>query len=351
MKIAVIGHCPNSLKLAESLAQEGAAVSYYGPGTTECSGVTIKAQPVVRFSKSFLYPTEQLPTGQTRLRDLFRVISWQASCSEELQEMPLASELREELAREYEVFEDVDAVFEFTRRPSYVGMGPGGSEVLNEPQLKPFLIHELDDQALERCRATERIVVVGDGRRTRDLLLELKEWASCPKHQLSLVTWRPQALSRFQQDQALQDQLAGLLQQWRERTEQFQRSLREWRDLPEEQRARLTTPEEPVAPLVFYESFTVTSVDRMSNTDELFLTIESPSFRGRKSDIIKILPADVIVNLAPLEQEPGLGVGLRADEPGYYRFSSDLTEQEIFQQMQEVWSDLTKYFTRAHPSE
>lgn len=335
MKIAVIGPTQPSRIAAERFAREGAYV------------VQFHSSQIKRVHKRFLGPNEM---PEARLKDLFRVVrKMDPTDSELLQTMPMADDLKAELRRSHEGFEDFDLVLEFEDQYQVGGLGPGGSLVLHEDLSPKGLIYGLSELSSPKVQQYSRIALVGEGYLTAQALLELRPWLSVVGHSLTVITPEKSWLKELRTSDSeniipvVDEFLNELMQTWRARAESFSQELHAWR-AELEKGSKQVAPSEPIAPLTLFEGFNVTSIDRLSDRDELYLTIESPFWRGQTQDVIKILSLDCVCGLVPSPQTLGRGLALK--EPGFYRLTLN-DQHDLETSLEQVWNDVLKYFSRS----
>jgi hypothetical protein len=88
----------------------------------------------------------------------------------------------------------------------------------------------------------------------------------------------------------------------------------------------------------------VTSVDRLLDKNEVFVTIESPDFRKNKSETIelKTLAVDAVLVSQGYFPHSILKQGMKEIEPGYYQMDSiDL--------LNDIESNILSFFQKASP--
>ena len=105
---------------------------------------------------------------------------------------------------------------------------------------------------------------------------------------------------------------------------------------------------EPKAQITIHEGYDVTSIDKLLDREELYITIESPDFRVhalKGNDIITLASDNVLVCRG--HQKLNLAQGSLLDkEAGYYKIElNDLNSVE--EKILEVQNDILKYFSKA----
>jgi hypothetical protein len=335
MKIAVIGPPQLTHIVAERFSKEGAQVAIFS------------ASSLKRVHKRFLGPRE---IGHGRLVDLFRVVTKvDPAQSELLETMPMAQELKTELRRPHEGFEDFDLVIEIDDPYQVGGLGPGGSLVLHEDLNPQGLVYGLSSLQTSEVQSSPRLALVGEGFLTAQALLDLRPWLLTPGHSLTIVTPEKAWLSELRQsgqDQLISEVdkfLSELMQKWKHKADEFSKELHAWRAQLETGN-KVAAPVEPTAPLIIYEGFNATSIDRLSDREELYLTIESPAWRGQAQDVLKILALDCVCGLVSSPQR--LAVGMAEKEPGYYQLTFQ-DQHDLATSLEQVWHDILTYFSRS----
>ena len=92
----------------------------------------------------------------------------------------------------------------------------------------------------------------------------------------------------------------------------MKKSLREWRDLEDYMKAKIPRPQEPSKNPAFFCGFNTTSVDKLIDRKEVFVTIEDAPFKSN-SNSIKTIPCDKVAVLTGYECSHHLFEGLKAD--------------------------------------
>ncbi len=299
---------------------------------------------VARVQKRFLTSFDGL-TGADRMKDLFRVVTIEDGEESDLFSDPEFVEkvdlsVRTELKRSHELFHDFDLVIEsLDAFGVQTGLGVEGSLALNEKFHQEKLTNNLSDFT------GKTLAIIGSEETAAMTLLSLKEWLNRPGHQVSLITAEQNAFvnQNFLFSHALKEFLNELLAKWQKSCETFSQNLREWRELSDEDKKRMVKPSEPFPPLVLYEGFTVTAVDRLSDQDKFFLTFETPEFRNHGKEILKTLAVDQIISVQDRVLPKAI---MPAGEPGYYQLSRTYGPNlELL--LQEIFNDICQFFQKA----
>lgn len=319
-----------------------------------------KAGEVLRVHKRFLHIDETIPK-RSRLHDLFRVIysvNPKEAILKQLEENPemfkqLGEQVVNSLHMPVESFEDFDIVIEARGRgKSPVALGPSNTLALNEINIKNTapLFYEKDIFSNLDLSGKTKLVVVGNNESAVLTLLKCKEWLfSAPDHSLAWIT--PTPANKKYKNEWINSKLLELMNFSNDFFEkekiEFEKKIREWRDLEDYIKVKVPKPIEPEAKLQIFQGYDVTSVDRLLDREGVFATIESPDFReyAPKNDL-KTLPADAIFVGAGVEDEESFTKGILKDEPGYYRLdASDLNEG--FAMIKIIEEKIMAFFSRA----
>lgn len=299
-----------------------------------------KTAEVKRVHKRFLSKKENIP-GRTRLHDLFRVVYTldpKDSILKQVEEFPeafdqLGSEVVSSLSESVEGFHDYDLVID--ARGKFVHPNPMGAsnafalneERLNNPNIvfygKDFLVKSPD------FSQAKHIALVGSGESVALSLLQLKNWfiknvnvrlylfcdETRPFENIS-NTWMQNSLKNFFDETS---------RGFEEAKDNFEKAIREWRDLEDFEKAKIQKPVEPVSRLLIFPGFSVTAIDKLLDREGVFITAERASFRegagmSEEQEAIKTVPADFIIvgKGYRTDIKDQLNSGLSDDEPGYY---------------------------------
>lgn len=308
----------------------------------------LQTRVVARIQKRFLTSYDQL-TGPERMKDLFRVVTIENGEQSDLFSDPEFVEkvdlaVRAELKRSHELFQDFDLVIEsLDAFGLQTGLGVDGSLALNEKFYQDQFCQF--NTFSKNGPLGKTLAIIGSEETAAMALLSLKDWLRLPGHQLSVITAEQTAFHQqnFLLSSALKSFLADLLKDWQISCEKFSQDLRQWRELSEEEQKRSSKPAEPSPPLVLYEGFTITAVDRLSDQDKFFLTLETPDFRNHGKEIIKTLAVDQILSV----QDKALPKAIfPATEPGYYQLSRAYGE-DLELSLQEIFNDICQFFQKA----
>ena len=317
-----------------------------------------RAGEVLRVHKRFLIPEEIIP-NKSRLHDLFRVIfsvNPKEAILKQLEENPemfkqLGEQVVYSLHQPVESFEDFDIVIEATGfGKSSLGMGPSNAMALNENNLKETAALFYQKDIFSKCNfeGKKHLVLVGHGESAILALLKCKDWIfSDPKNSLSWISSIP--VNRKTANDWLNLELEKLLNYSESLFDKEKiEFMHDWRDLEDYVKVKIPKPIEPEAKLKIFEGYNVTSVDRLMDREGVFATIETPDFREyvKNPNDLKTLPAEAILIATGINHEDSLAVGIKSDEPGFYRLdASDLSEG--LAQIKIIEEKILNFFSRA----
>ena len=257
---------------------------------------------LIRVQKQFLHPEEEIE-NRSRLVDLFRVtygLNASGLVEEQLAENPelaekIGSEILESLKNQVESFEDFDLVVD-ARGPFQTPhrMGAGYDYALNEAALSElgmiYYGHEFPVEKIEKEYKT--VTLVGDGELAAIQLCLLEKWLAHSGHELNIVTHQSSAFEKFLADKTqsigLKTKVRSIITQymkdWRIECENIEKEILKWRELDPHEKAKIPRPEFPDPKVKLYEGYTITSVDKLTDRDQLFLTLELPAWKNRDND-------------------------------------------------------------------
>ena len=286
---------------------------------------------VLRVHKRFLDLDEEIE-GRTRLFDLFRVVylinpnedSFSEKSLDKKTLDSLGDDVINSLKTPMEQFNDFDIVIDAS---GVLGnpkkMGPSSTLALNESSLslkeKVFYGIESFKSLLPSKENIKKLTIIGSGESSGKLLLNVKDLIEKESMQVSLVTTEDEAFQKIlknpKQDSFLKE-LNDFLEErkvsFENKRTSFEKSLREWRDLEDYMKAKIPRPQEPSKNPAFFCGFNATSVDKLIDREEVFVTIEDAPFRGN-SNSIKTISCDKVAVLTGYECSHHLFGGLKAD--------------------------------------
>jgi hypothetical protein len=318
-----------------------------------------KKGDVLRVHKRFLHQEESVP-NRTRMFDLFRVVysqNPQDAILKQLEENPeffkqLGEEVMNSLHKPVESFEDFDIVIEasgFGKNP--MPIGAGGSLALNENNLKEssLLFYEKDIFSKLNLENRKSIVLVGEGASAKLALVKFKDWLfGAPGRQLHWVTYKK--INGSCGNDWLDEKTSKLLNeveiQFDKSKLEFEKKMREWRDLEDYVKVKIPKPIEPTPLLVVHQGYDVTSVDRLLDREGVFATIEAPEFRDFNSNSTDMmtLAADALCIARGVNQD-NLSSGFQQNEPGFYTLDSTDIDSALFE-IKQIEEKILNYFKK-----
>lgn len=315
---------------------------------------------VLRVHKRFLHPDENIP-NRSRMHDLFRVIystNPKESILKQLEENPemfekLGKDVIESLHKPVESFADFDIIIEASGKGSIPNpMGAGLSLALNENNLKDCGLIFYEKEIFEKLNLEKQksITLIGENESAFLSLLKLKDWLLADKtRELHWVTYKEtneNSLGQFKEEVGAF--FTTIKTEFEKSKEVFEANIRKWRDLEDYEKVKVPKPVEPKAQITIHEGYDVTSIDKLLDREELYITIESPDYRThalKGNDIITLASDNVLVCRG--HQKLNLAQGSLLDkEAGYYKIElNDLNSVE--EKILEIQNDILKYFSKA----
>jgi hypothetical protein len=311
--------------------------------------------------KRFLHKSESIE-DRSRLHDLFRVIysvnpkdSILAQVAEN-QEIfnQLGEDVLKSLHQPVESFEDFDLVIEATgrgRAPCH--MGAAHVPALNELNLKGNapLFYEKNIFTDFSFEGKNHVIVIGDSESSILTLLKAQRWLYSQKeNSLTWITHSPVGRSFHHPwfNRELHHVLLGAEELFENEKIHFEEKMREWRDLEDYMKAKVAKPVEPEPKIKIFQGYNVTSVDKLLDRQQVFVTIESPDFRSYASvsKDLKTLAADAILVCNGIEIDSAIAKGMAVDEPGYFKLEAASAEEGRVK-IASIEKKILTYFSRA----
>ena len=326
----------------------------------ESSGLT-KAGDILRVHKRFLHKSESIE-NRSRLHDLFRVIysvnpkdSILAQVAEN-QEIfnQLGEDVLKSLHQPVESFEDFDLVIEASglgRTPSF--MGSAYAPALNELNLKNNapIFYEKEIFTKFSFEEKKHIIIIGNSESSILALIKSQKWLYLHKeNSLTWITHSPvgKTFSNSWINKELHKMLLGAEELFENEKIHFEEKMREWRDLEDYVKVKVAKPIEPEAKIKIYQGYNVTSVDKLLDREQVFVTVESPDFRSHATAAkdLKTLAGDAILVCNGIEAESSIAKGMSEDEPGYFRLEAS-SILEGLGKIAMIEKKILTYFSRA----
>lgn len=303
---------------------------------------------LIRVQKQFLHPDEEIK-GRTRLLDLFRVtygLNASGLVDQQLAENPelaekIGPEILGSLKNQVESFEDFDLVID-ARGPfqTPLKMGAGYDYALNERSLSEMGLIDYGYDFINGEEINEKsLTIVGDNQLSAFHLVMLEKWLEERGHEINIVTHHESAFEGFlnetKEDSWLQDDLRALISKymksWRSECETVEKELLKWRELEPHMKTKVAKPEFPEPKIKLFEGYTVTSVDKLTDRNQVFLTLELPVWKNEEGDHRDLitLAQDRVIACTGFEEDstPVHSLLKKGSEPGF--MAIDWTEGEI----------------------
>lgn len=326
----------------------------------ESKGLT-KAGDILRVHKRFLHKSESIDK-RSRLHDLFRVIysvnpkdSILAQVAEN-QEIfnQLGEEVLKSLHQPVESFEDFDLVIEASgmgRSPAF--MGAANAPALNELNLKNNapIFYEKEVFTKFAYEGKKHIVLVGNTESSILALIKAQKWLySHKENTITWVTHSPVGKSFLNSwfNKELHQMLLGAEELFENEKIHFEQKMREWRDLEDYMKVKIAKPSEPEAKIKIYQGYNISSVDKLLDRQQVFVTIESPDFRTHANEAkdLKTIASDAILVCNGVEEDSSIAKAMCVDEPGYFKLEAS-TILEGLGKLEMIEKKILTYFSRA----
>lgn len=346
-------------------------------------------KPVQRAHKRFIGPHEEI-AGKSRLHDLFRVVYENKRSEEwknEVAENPkvydsLDKNILKDLEVPLEGYVDCDIVIDATGTgDNYRPLGPGGTMAVNEPflgeskyVLKANALHFIQkkNEVLEK----KNIFLVGSGSEAAFFLSYFKNEilsGKFPKVYLlteelepfiGLATKKDLLSKNLTQDL---EYLKGMLAKEEEqKISQYKKDLKDWESKEPYEKVKLKKPLPPEKRIKYLSGYNITSLDKLTEYDSLFVTIERPSFREQTGDKfdeeLQTLQTDLIIQATGKFRHKNLFPGLKLnvdnlksipqsldgkhDEPGVYTLGVNQTLKDGLLQINVIVNDILQYYKK-----
>ncbi len=311
--------------------------------------IEIKKFNVQRVQKRFLSLQDEVP-GKSRLEDLFRVVH-----------------TRVDEEGEIEFFDDFDIVVEAIGAQAKIFAGPAGGLAINEKFNQNEIYYQLgNDTASELLDFRGTIALVGEGIESASLLLFLKTWLSLDtKNNLYLVQDNERPFEKLCLDSPeLDKEITNLIKEekvlWQKDCREVEIEIENYRLLPREEQIKFRMSEFPEPRLKILTEYTVTSIDHLTDREGLFLTLESPTWKGSDRKEIFTLNCGKLFVLkgstaSYLAQNMRTDVGPLHSEPGYYTLGQNQLHEkgqyllkEALPNIFSVRDNILSFFTRVN---
>ena len=317
-----------------------------------------KKTKALRVQKRFLQLDEEIPR-KSRLFDLFRVFYLVESI-----EAPSQAILTKKDSRKIEGFMDFDLVVDargFIHHPKALG---GDGLALGEQAFdgaKDVIYGMPSSAQLEKIlKTTKKIVIVGSGTIAALLTIKLASWIG--EHQLIIVSSEIEPFNTNKDiPQGIKKRFDSLINQVKEdyygEELKYESLLEEFNKLEDYEKVKKTPPVKPLCGIKIIGGSNVMSVDRLSDREGIFVTVETAKFRTGE-DKLQTLHTDCLIAATGYRRDTTFDRGLktvdrfldedysgRHPEPGYYTLvNSDLAAG--IKQIKNIREDMLKFFEK-----
>ncbi len=323
-------------------------------------GIYKKAE-VIRIKKSFISPKDN-----NRLRDLFRVyysFDPKESILKSIEENPkvfekLGREVLDSLNEKMEFFEDFDLVID--ARGVFSNPNPMGSsqgEALNELVLAKdsqvyYGISGFDN--LEKIKK-DTILIVGSGELALTYLDKLENWfLSNSNRKIYLVTEDKNPFEMLKNKKIFKDSEL----EFEKKVQEFQNNINIWKALEDYEKVKIPKPQEPGRRFEVFSGSTISSLDKLLDKTDLFVTIDGQSG-------LRTLAMDIIFVATGFKIDPSIFKGMHMDfdygektakniihtEPGIYTLGPVIKERRYtlldgLEQIPLIWENMLSFFSK-----
>lgn len=267
----------------------------------------IKFKKVKRIQKRFL-SRDELVEGKSRLIDLFRIV-YQGRYSEDIEAQQennreffkkLGPQVIESLKTTLEGFIDVDLVIDATG-PYCLSkkMGPGGAPAINEELISSSQRYYGLEQFIKNFDSiskSKKIGFVASHPEALIALLSLEETIFEKNQEIFIITPESNLGNLSKDDFFLKEGLKKLMAReellWDQKIFAHQEHIFKWRDLEDYEKAKIPFPELPKKQFEFFNNCNVTSIDKLLDQEQFYLTLERPPFRGE--ELLKTIGVDTV---------------------------------------------------------
>ncbi len=340
---------------------------YYSKIATFLSAESIFVpRDLIRVQKQYLHPDEVIE-NRTRLLDLFRVtygLNASGLVDQQLAENPeladkIGADILESLKNQVESFEDFDLIID-ARGPyqEALKMGAGHDYALNERPLAAMGLVDYGYDFLNGEEVTEKtLTLVGDTELAAFQLVMLESWLEKEGHEINIVTHHASAFEGFlaekRESSWLQDQVRALISKymknWRSECERVEQELFEWRNLEPHMKTKVPRPKFPEPKVKLYEGYTVTSVDKLTDREQIFLTLELPIWKNSDNDRRELitLSQDKVLACTGFENDnaPVRSLLRLEKEPGFMTIDWSTGEVNLKAGLEKAQTTIDQVFT------
>ena len=320
-----------------------------------------KKTKALRVQKRFLQLNEEIP-GKSRLFDLFRLFYLMGP----VEEMSLAPTTSSgEKSKGLESFMDFDVIVDARGTAHHPKALGGDGFALNEPvfvDAEDVLYGLPSVQRLEKILKTaRRIVMAGSGTTTALIALKLASWMD--KNQLIIASSESEPFFTNKDiPQDIKKRLDALIAQKKEdysiQYSKYESLFEDFKKLDDHVRVKTTPPKKPLCSIEIMGGCNVTAIDRLSDREGIFVTVETAGFR-KGEDKLQTLHADCLIAATGYRRDTTFDRAIRTSdrfdcenisgrhpEPGYYTLgvASDLSCG--IKQIKHIREDILVYFEK-----
>lgn len=267
----------------------------------------IKFKKVKRIQKRFL-SRDEMVEGKSRLIDLFRIV-YQGQYSKEIEAQQennreffekLGPHIVESLKTTLEGFIDVDLVID-TTGPYALNkkMGPGGTPAINEELISSSQCYYGIEQFIknfDKITKAKKIAFVAGHPEALIALLSLEQSIFEQNQECFIITPENNLGNLSRDDYFLKEGLTKFMAReellWDQKTFSHQEQIFKWRDLEDYEKAKIPFPELPNKQFEIFNNCNITSIDKLLDQEQFYLTLERPSFRGE--ELLKTIGVDMV---------------------------------------------------------
>jgi len=138
---------------------------------------------------------------------------------------------------------------------------------------------------------------VGEGEEAQYTLLALEEYLFSRQLHITLISSQsrlfettPDYLKELWEKFVTKEQCT-----WDQDCQQYEKTLFQWRGLEDYEKTKIPMPQTPKRKLEIFLNSNVTSVDKLIDKNELFVTFETPEFRGQEQkEFLRTSATDMI---------------------------------------------------------
>ncbi len=332
-----------------------------------------KKGEVIRIHKRLLPISAYMENPKFRINDLFRVV-YNYNPREDIQKQininrsvfsKLGEKTIDNLKKNIENFDDFDLVIDATGTLSNpVNAGPSNSLAINEiSSNNVFYGLNVLDNLQEIKKKNKNITLIGNNIFTALTFLKLKDWLNNQENTLNFITNEEQPFKEFLNSDKnmelinnIKDMISSHLTIWNKKCDQFEKDIMKYRN----QSQSTIKPKEPRPQLIMMTNTNISSIDKLEDKKELFITCEN------KQSKIKTLKSDCLLVINGFETSHHIFSGLNTDyksgfstttsnscihkkEPGFYTIgpvNDSYNLKEIILHIDYIKDNILSFFSK-----